>query len=125
MCNCKQVKETGYEGVTLEGIVEQLISCNYECEAGPLENNLAFIELKRRANRIPNGLYPVAEMEIWRTKVKELQEKVDVMKRQIEELTEKNNELKMYNEQLNYDVESTENAKEKKQKILNFHFVIE
>ena len=26
----------------LEGIIKQLQSCHYECEAGPLENNTAF-----------------------------------------------------------------------------------
>lgn len=34
--------------MNLKEIVEQLESCNYECEAGPLENNVAFIELKKR-----------------------------------------------------------------------------
>lgn len=33
--------------MSLAEIVEQLKSCNYECEAGPLENNVAFIELVR------------------------------------------------------------------------------
>jgi hypothetical protein len=32
--------------MTLKEIVEQLKSCRYECEAGPLENNVAFIELE-------------------------------------------------------------------------------
>lgn len=35
--------------MNLKQIVEQLESCNFECEAGPLENNVAFIELKRMA----------------------------------------------------------------------------
>lgn len=35
--------------MTLKEIVEQLESCGYECEAGPLSNNTAFIELKERA----------------------------------------------------------------------------
>jgi hypothetical protein len=30
-------------------IIEQLKSCNYQCEAGPLENNVAFIDLERHA----------------------------------------------------------------------------
>lgn len=30
-------------------IVEQLRACEYRCEAGPLVNNLAFMELERRA----------------------------------------------------------------------------
>lgn len=30
-------------------IVEQLRSCNYECQAGPLETNVAFVELERLA----------------------------------------------------------------------------
>jgi hypothetical protein len=34
---------------TLEKIVKQLESCNYECEAGYLCNNVAFIALKRMA----------------------------------------------------------------------------
>lgn len=35
--------------MTLQRIVDQLRSCNYECEAGALENNVAFIELERQA----------------------------------------------------------------------------
>lgn len=34
---------------SLADIVKQLEFCSYRCEAGPLESNLAFIELKRRA----------------------------------------------------------------------------
>jgi hypothetical protein len=30
----------------LKEIIKQLESCGYTCEAGPLENNVAFIELK-------------------------------------------------------------------------------
>jgi hypothetical protein len=33
---------------SLKEIVEQLELCGYECEAGVLVNNVAFIELKRR-----------------------------------------------------------------------------
>jgi hypothetical protein len=33
--------------MTLQEIVEQLEFCNYECQGGKLENNVAFIELKR------------------------------------------------------------------------------
>jgi hypothetical protein len=33
----------------LKEIVEQLESCEYECEGGPLEMNTAFIELKKAA----------------------------------------------------------------------------
>jgi hypothetical protein len=33
--------------MTLQEIVEQLESCNYECEAGTLENNVAWRELKQ------------------------------------------------------------------------------
>ena len=35
--------------VSLAEVVEQLELCKYRSEAGPLENNLAFIELRRRA----------------------------------------------------------------------------
>lgn len=35
----------------LKEIVEQLESCKYECQAGPLENNVAFIELKELAEQ--------------------------------------------------------------------------
>jgi hypothetical protein len=35
--------------MTLKEIVEQLRSCGFECEAGPLENNVAFIALEKRA----------------------------------------------------------------------------
>lgn len=34
---------------TIAKIVAQLESCNYECEGGLLENNVAFIALKRMA----------------------------------------------------------------------------
>lgn len=37
--------------MTLAEIVEQLRSCNYECEAGRLEDNVAFVELERLATR--------------------------------------------------------------------------
>lgn len=36
---------------TLRQIVNQLCSCNYTCEAGRLENNLAFIALTEMADR--------------------------------------------------------------------------
>ena len=46
--------------MTLREIIEQLESCNYECEAGSLERNIAFIELKERVEfiegLIENGL---------------------------------------------------------------------
>lgn len=32
--------------MTLKEIVEQLESCEFTCEGGPLEDNLAFIALK-------------------------------------------------------------------------------
>lgn len=35
--------------MTLKEIVEQLEFCEFECIAGPLEMNQAFIELKRMA----------------------------------------------------------------------------
>jgi hypothetical protein len=31
----------------LREIINQLKSCGYSCEAGPLENNVAFIELEK------------------------------------------------------------------------------
>lgn len=34
--------------MTLREIIEQLESCNYECEAGNLENNIAWQELEQR-----------------------------------------------------------------------------
>ena len=37
--------------MTLLEIVEQLESCAYRCEAGRLELNIAWIELRRRAER--------------------------------------------------------------------------
>jgi hypothetical protein len=36
--------------MTLSEIVEQLRSCGFECEAGPLESNVAFEELVRLAS---------------------------------------------------------------------------
>lgn len=41
--------------MNLQEIVEQLQSCNYECEAGALENNVAFIELRRIAHTSDEG----------------------------------------------------------------------
>lgn len=38
-----------FVGASLKKIVEQLEWCGYECEGGPLVNNIAFIELKRQA----------------------------------------------------------------------------
>lgn len=35
--------------MNLKEIVEQLEKCGFECEAGPLENNTAFVELKEPA----------------------------------------------------------------------------
>lgn len=35
--------------MSLKEIVEQLKSCGYECQGGPLENNIAFIKLKEMA----------------------------------------------------------------------------
>lgn len=35
--------------MTLPEIIEQLKSCQYECEAGPLENNIAFKALEELA----------------------------------------------------------------------------
>jgi len=39
----------------LAEIVAQLASCGYECEAGPLEKNVAFIELQRMAAQHTRG----------------------------------------------------------------------
>ncbi|MEC1351687.1 hypothetical protein [Bacillus licheniformis] len=33
----------------LSEIVDQLMGCGFECEAGPLENNVAFVELEKIA----------------------------------------------------------------------------
>lgn len=41
--------ENIYRTASLREIVEQLERCDYRCEAGPLRLNLAFQELKRRA----------------------------------------------------------------------------
>ena len=38
-----------FERWTLREIVEQLDACNYQCEAGGLDHNEAFIALKRMA----------------------------------------------------------------------------
>lgn len=39
----------GVTMMTLKEIVAQLELCGYTCQAGPLENNVAFIELVKRA----------------------------------------------------------------------------
>lgn len=36
-------------------IVNRLKSCNYQCEAGPLEKNPAFIELEKAAQKNPES----------------------------------------------------------------------
>ena len=36
--------------MNLKEIVEQLESCNFECNGGNISNNVAFIELKNMAN---------------------------------------------------------------------------
>lgn len=41
----------------LKGIVAQLESCKYECEGGPLENNVKFIRLKEIAETMPTRIY--------------------------------------------------------------------
>lgn len=41
---------------TLEKIVKQLESCNYENEAGKLTRNVAFLKLKEIASTKKNGL---------------------------------------------------------------------
>lgn len=45
--------------MTLKEIVEQLELCGYECEGGKLENNVAFIALKKLAEQRPT-LAPVS-----------------------------------------------------------------
>lgn len=42
--------------MTISEIVEQLETCGYKCEAGPLENNVAFLELKQKAEDL--DLFP-------------------------------------------------------------------
>jgi hypothetical protein len=57
--------------MTLQEIVEQLESCNYECEAGTLENNVAWRELKQIAEgkspiHIPIHYDPIVPAdEVW------------------------------------------------------------
>ena len=38
-----------FKEASLKEIIEQLEFCQYECEAGELRMNIAFIELKRRS----------------------------------------------------------------------------
>jgi len=50
--------------MTLAEIVDQLEFCDYQCEGGPLRNNIAFIELKRRSeadNVLLAALYEIAD----------------------------------------------------------------
>lgn len=42
--------------MTLSEIVTQLESCGYVCQGGPLENNLAFVELKKKAQAEQDAL---------------------------------------------------------------------
>ena len=39
----------GWDDMTLKEIVAQLEACHYECQAGPLEMNVAFVNLKKMA----------------------------------------------------------------------------
>lgn len=47
----------------LPEIIKQLESCGYSCEAGSLENNLAFIELKRMAGNLEEAT--VLAKSVW------------------------------------------------------------
>ncbi len=48
--------------MTIQEIIQQLEACNYECQAGSLVNNEAFMQLKQRADHI--DLVPVASSNI-------------------------------------------------------------
>jgi hypothetical protein len=48
--------------MTLKEIVEQLESCGFTCEAGPLENHVAFIDLKEKFSG-KNGLSITVDMK--------------------------------------------------------------
>lgn len=41
----------------LPEIIVQLEACRFECEAGPLEMNVAFVELKKMATRQEERMY--------------------------------------------------------------------
>lgn len=49
--------------MTLQEIIEQLEACGYECEAGPLENNVAWQELKQKAQGNATPLYSDERIE--------------------------------------------------------------
>ncbi|MCY8345038.1 hypothetical protein MOC74_06080 [Bacillus haynesii] len=40
----------------LNKIVQQLKGCGFECEAGPLENNVAYIQLEKFADALADAL---------------------------------------------------------------------
>jgi hypothetical protein len=44
------MKIKNWQEATLKELIEQLEFCEYECEAGTLTMNVAFLELKRRSN---------------------------------------------------------------------------
>ena len=52
---------------TLTDIIEQLELCKFECEAGPLEMNRAFIELKGRviAIQMSINMYDMYDLDIF------------------------------------------------------------
>ncbi|WP_019123633.1 hypothetical protein [Brevibacillus massiliensis] len=53
--------------MTLKEIVEQLESCKFACEAGPLENNIAFLKLKERAhNNAPSVEVKITEADAFK-----------------------------------------------------------
>ena len=47
--------------MNLKEIVTQLRACGYECVAGPIENNVAFIELERLASETEPTLAQLIE----------------------------------------------------------------
>ena len=55
------IRPNVFSTASLAELVEQIEACGYRCEAGPLENNLAFIELKER---VKEPAYEVVEVEI-------------------------------------------------------------
>lgn len=50
--------------MTITEIIKQLKSCNYTCEAGPLENNVAFKFLEKLAEINPDPFKTVRYYEI-------------------------------------------------------------
>jgi hypothetical protein len=55
------VSQCGKDEMKLRDVIDQLNRCNFECEAGPLRLNTAFIDLSRSCETCQNRSVPSAD----------------------------------------------------------------